>query len=216
MKGKKTQSKNVRNPLEAVTDFGRDVSDSLKKDLAIGGGKDFLDFLGIGTPSKDGQAESPKSSHEVDIVNFKAKKEKETEEKTPKPESRIEAGIDYHRDVLRSSEQISRQEAQMINNQIQQIISELKSLIGSSHMLQVEFTQIAMEQTTENVGTYHQNFFEWMLNMIRQAKQKVEDSEAWLNVSKGKGNKKGYWNMFKKHGTSFALSSEQSVATQVG
>ena len=73
-----------------------------------------------------------------------------------------------------------------------------------------------MEQTTENTGTYHQNFFEWMLHMIRQAKEKVEDSEAWLNVSKGKGSKKGYWNMFKKHGTSFALSSEQSVATQVG
>lgn len=209
MKAKKSQARNVRNPLEAVTDFGHDVADSLVQDLAINGSKDFLDFLGLG--SSEGSTEA---SGEIDIVNFKAKKE--VAEKTPKAEARTEGAIDYSRDVLRSSEQISRQEAQMLHNQLEQIKAELISLAKSTKMLQLEVTNVTVEETTENVGTYHQNFFEWMLIMIRQAKAKVEDSGAWLSVSKGKGNKKGYWNMFKKHGTSFALSSEQSVATQVG
>lgn len=211
MKIKKSQAQNVKNPLEAVGNFGRDVADSLVGDLAIKGGQDFMDFLGLPTSSENSSSESAGNWGEVGLSETGAKKEKED-----KPESKPEAAIDYNRDILRSSEQISRQEAQMLSKQIEEIIIELKSLIGSSQDLQVEFTQIAMEQTTESVGTYHQNFFEWMLIMIRQAKEKVEDSGAWLSVSKGKGNKKGYWNMFKKHGTSFALSSEQSVATQVG
>lgn len=210
MSSKKTTTQNVRNPLEAVGDFGRDVTDSLVNDLAIKSGEDFMDFLGLGKSASETQPDASSNSQEVDIVNFKAK------EVSQKPESKTDAAIDYHRDVLRSTEQMSRQEAHRINSQIQEIISELKSLIGSSNMLKVEFTEIAMTQTTEEVGVYHQNFFEWMLHMIRQAKEKVEDSGAWLNVSKGKGDKKGYWNMFKKHGTSFALSSEQNVATQVG
>ena len=46
--------------------------------------------------------------------------------------------------------------------------------------------------------------------------KKVEDSGAWLGKVQGKGAKKGYWGMFKQHGTTFGLSGERSVATQVG
>ena len=60
------------------------------------------------------------------------------------------------------------------------------------------------------------NFFEWMLAVIRAAREKVEDSNAWLGTVKGKGAQRNYWNMFKKHGTTFGLSGERAVATQVG
>src|SRR3989344_4295152 len=104
MSSKKTQAKNVRNPLEAVGNFGRDVSDSLLNDLAIKGGKDFIDFLGLGSSTESNQ-ESSSNSTEVDIVNFRTKEEPKREAAN-KPEATAEAAIDYHRDVLRSSEQI--------------------------------------------------------------------------------------------------------------
>jgi hypothetical protein len=44
----------------------------------------------------------------------------------------------------------------------------------------------------------------------------VEDSGAWLSAMSGKKGKKTYWSEFKKHGTSFGMSNERSVATQTG
>jgi len=222
MANKTSKTRIIKNPLESVMDIGdptgiaKGVGSSLVNDLGISGGKDFLEFLGMdlsSTSDKKAQKQ-PENHHQeqkngsFDIVSF--------EKDVKKTEQRIEAAIDYHRDIVRSSEKISHQEAQKMNNQIEQIKSELKSLIASSKMLQMEFAQISMEQTPENVGVYQANFFEWMLGLIRKAREDVETSEAWMNAQKGKHGKKGYWGMFKKHGTSFALSNERGVATQVG
>lgn len=212
----------IKNPLEHVGDMGdstgiiKGVGDSLVKDLGIGSGKDFLSFLGMDTSSDKKGSHEPvnaESDGSIDIVNFKAQA---LENKAKKTESRIEAAIDYHRDILRSGEQLSKQEIQSMSSQVQQIKMELQSLVASSKMLQMEFAQITMEQPTANVGKYHTNFFEWVVNMIRDARKKVEDASSWINAAKGKGNKKSYWGMFKKHGTSFGLSNERAVSTQVG
>lgn len=208
---------NHNNPLESFKSIGQGVSESLVKDLGINGGQDFLQFLGMDITPSDKKAEhaaSGEHASEVDIINFK--KKQEHAEKAKKAESRAEAAIDYHRDILKSRERSSHQESREMTDQVQQIINELKSLINSSQELKAQFGEIAMEKTSTNVGTYHTNFFEWMIHMIRQAKEKVEDSQSWLNAVKGKSGKKGYWGMFKKHGTSFALSNERQVATQVG
>ncbi len=221
MAGKVSKKGLIRNSLEAVTNIGdasgvvRGAASSLVNDLALDGGKDFLSFLGMDVASKD-KKDSDKSSQEspntetgsIDIVNF--------QEKAKKVEQHVEAAIDYHRDILRSSERISKQEIQSLSNQVEQIKMEIQSLIASTKEIQMEFSQVTMEQHAENVGTYHTNFFEWMIIMIRDARKKVEESSNWLNAQKGKGQKKGYWGMFKKHGTSFALSNERGVATQVG
>jgi ElaB/YqjD/DUF883 family membrane-anchored ribosome-binding protein len=227
MTSKSVKKNVIKNGLEAVLDRGdatgiaKGVGKSLVQDLALDGGKDFLSFLGLDTASSsDSGASKSQNTQEnytehasIDIVNFKQQR---VEQKAQRTEQSIEAAIDYHRDVVRSSERISKQELSSMNSQIQEILTELRSLIGSSRELSVEFAEISMEQAPTNLGVYHKNFFDWMLTMIRQAKQKVEDSAAWLGASKGKSGKKGYWGMFKKHGTSFAMSNERNVATQVG
>lgn len=202
---------NFNNPLEKVRDFtgiSNATAKSVKDDLLKGSASDFMEMFGLGLNSTDKKG----STHETDIVDFT--KSKDTHK--AKPEARIEAAIDYHRDIVRSSERISKQEIQSLNSQVQQIKMELQSLVSSSKELQLQFSSVTVEQTTNNIGTYHQNFFDWMINMIREARKKVEDSSMWMKAQKGKGNKKGYWNMFKKHGTSFAMSNERGVATQVG
>lgn len=223
MGSKITKVRTIKNPLESITDFGdssgivKGVGKSLVDDLGKGGVDDFMEMFGLGKSSTSDshsarETQQSESEHgflaQGEIVNFKKKIER--------TEKHIEAAIDYHRDIVRSSEQVSTKEMQGFKNQIQQIKAELVSLANSTKVLQMEFAGVSVEQTPENVGVYHTNFFEWMLGMLRAARERVETSEAWMSAQKGKAGKKGYWGMFKKHGTSFGLSNERAVATQVG
>lgn len=150
---------------------------------------------------------------EVTLGNI-AKKQKANEEKAPA--LNIEPGIDYRKEILYGERKIANSQTQEIATKIQEIIIELKRLTATSRVLQVEFKEVATEQRITKPGKYHQTFFEWMLSVIRQARIKVEDSGAWLAVAKSKQQKRQYWAMFKKHGTSFGLSNERIVATQTG
>ena len=112
---------------------------------------------------------------------------------------------------------MSGQESQETKYQIQQIMEELQRLVSSSDkIIQMTFGDISVASAPTVVGKYHTNFFSWMLTVIRTARQKVEESGAWLSVAKSKGSRKGYQNMSKKHGTSFSMSNERTTATQSG
>ncbi|HSW47715.1 MAG TPA: DUF5660 family protein [Candidatus Saccharimonadales bacterium] len=228
MASKVSKKRIIRNSLEAITNIGdasgviKGVGKSLVDDMAIDGAKDFFgDFLGMDLNSSKNKA-SDKSEHEpqntdangeIDIVNFKTKS---FEKKAHHVEQRVEAAIDYHRDILRSSEHASKQELHTRQSQIQQLRLEIQALASSIKVLKMEFAQVTTEQSVANVGIYQENFLEWMIKQIRAAREKVDNSSACLNISKNKQSKKGYWGMFKKHGTSFAMSNERGVATQVG
>lgn len=124
--------------------------------------------------------------------------------------------MNYSQEIGRSSERASRGEMNEMQRNIQQIKQELAGLVASSQELKLQFAEVGVDTGTPTVGKYQVHFLEWMLAVIRSARQKVEDSGAWLNTVKGKGGKKDYWGMFKQHGTTFGMSGERSVATQVG
>jgi hypothetical protein len=129
----------------------------------------------------------------------------------------IDPGISYKREMLHYREMAGRREYSEIDRKVQEIVIELQRLISSSDtVIRAEFQEIAVEQTPTEVGKYHINFFEWMLTVIRNARMKVEDSGAWLTAMQSKKGKRNYWAMFKKHGTTFGMSNERSVATQTG
>ncbi len=122
-----------------------------------------------------------------------------------------------NKDIIHSGERLQSREAREMEQTIQNIKAELLHLVSSSNVvLQAEFAQVAVEQAPVNPGKYHLGFFEWILELIKQTRMKVEDSGAWIAAVSSKKGKKGYWNMFKKHGTSFGLSNERTVATQTG
>lgn len=129
---------------------------------------------------------------------------------------RVAAGIDYHREIQQAGEITTIREQREIQQALKEIQQELERLVSSSAMLQTEFRAVTTEQAPSKPGKYHLNFFQWMLSVIRIARQKVEDSGAWLTTIKSKKGQRQYWSMFKKHGTSFGLSNERSVATQTG
>lgn len=128
----------------------------------------------------------------------------------------VEPGIDYRGEIVHAEKRASTETNRTIATKIQEILAELKQLMHSSQELKAQFKEIAVEPRIINPGKYHVSFFEWMLLIIKGARMHVEDSNAWLAVFKSKRAKREYWSMFKKHGTTFGLSNERVVATQVG
>lgn len=148
---------------------------------------------------------------EVSLIQLQEKK---------KELSQIEVGIDYlknySREISHVGERAVNHENREIETQLRELMAEIKKLADSSKELQVQFKGIAVEQHSAKPGKYHKSFFSWLLSVIRSARAKVEDSNAWLQAMHSKKKSREYGAMAKKHGTSFSLSNERNVATQVG
>lgn len=128
----------------------------------------------------------------IEIIDIFVSGQMTTEKKDKKEKApRIEAAMNYSGEIARSGERATKSEMREMSQNIQEIKAELNQLMASSKVLQMEFAELAMEQTPVDAGKYHVNFFDWMLIVIRQARQKVEDSGAWLSTVKGKGKGKG-------------------------
>ena len=130
----------------------------------------------------------------------------------------IDSGYDYKGEILHREKRSSQRISQETENNIAQILTELKKLVSTTRELKTQFKEVAVEKVV-NPGRYHESFFEWLLSSVREALKKVEDSGAWLAAVKGKNAKRGtYWTNAdeKVGGTSFSLSSERVVATQTG
>jgi hypothetical protein len=233
MAGAKSKSNlSIVDPLETGREFVRSVGKPSTKwlaDEAAQSGRTFLEqLLGLNLKKDSGtthadkapQSEESKQPHKnVEVFNFLNHKNASDKPKAHAEKAshrQAEAAIDYHREITHNRERASKGEMHDIQQNIEQIKIELSKLVNSSQVLKLEFAEVSVEQSSKNVGEYHINFFEWMLTVIRAAREKVEDSGAWLGTVQGKGAKKGYWGMFKQHGTTFGLSGERSVATQVG
>ena len=197
----------LKNPIEAIQGYGSDAVSSVAETATNQIDTLFVDLLGLGSSS-----ESQNKENNGEIELFSRAKEQKAET------GHIRAHIEYHDEIRKVGERASHAETKQLTRQVQEILMELKKLISSSKTMEMEFADIAVMETPPEVGEYHLSFFDWLLITIKQAREKVEDSGAWLAAVKGKNSKKGggYWDMFKKHGTSFGMSNERSTATSVG
>jgi len=223
-KGKTRQS--FADPFELGREVVRSVKQGTVKE-AQESAKTFLSqLLGLDLGGSQSHASAQEAQHDesakqqnkgviFDVAkhNASASEHTKSHKEVARPK---EAAIDYHRDIVKNRERMSKHETQEMQRNIEQIKVELSRLVASSQMLKMEFSDITVQQAIPNIGQYHVNFFEWILTVIRSARQKVEDSNSWMGAVKGKGAKRDYWGMFKQHGTTFGLSGERAVATQVG
>jgi len=207
MKTLKNKAKKlVKNTLEKNNEIGDDyasgTTDSLQSLL------NWEEVLGLKSKTKKGTLEPGKAVY----LGKPHENNSEAEEK----KSVAEAAIDYSREILHTGERaISRGNKEM-ETQLREIMAEIKKLADSSKELQQQFRGIAVEQYVAAPGEYHKNFFSWLLSVVRAARAKIEDSSAWLSALHNKKDAQKYGAMAKKHGSSFTLNNERTVATQVG
>lgn len=214
---RKTKSKTIqnvdKNPIEQLLGIGGGVNqtdaDLAKSTINL---DNWDEYLGLTNIEKKHQASGDLSEgQELNLKELHEKSSKAGGEKV-----HIEGGLDYHREIKHVGERAVNQENREMEAQLREIMAEIKKLADSSKELQIQFREVAIEEHVVAPGKYHKSFFTWMLSMVRTARRKVEDSGAWLAAMHSKKKSREYGAMAKKHGTTFSLSNERVVSTQVG
>lgn len=209
----KPKSYTNQNPIEALTSIGTGVKDAVKDDLVKGAVNEAWDeLLGINhDQATKGHGESKASQGELlegaelDLMSI----QQETVQIT-------EMGRDYAQEVIHAGKKASAEDSQETQIRMQEILIEIKKLTESSSELKDQIDVISMEQSIQAPNIYTQNFLEQMLSFVRDLRLSVEDSLSWFKALRTKNASRQYGSMAKKHGTSFTLSGERQVATQVG
>lgn len=107
-----------------------------------------------------------------------------------------------------------KQETEVLLNQLKQQVTLLEK---SEKSLTGEIAKIKVENLPDKTGIYYLRFFEWLIGIVRQLRLKVDEGRMWLQTFNQRSKKRaGYWKMYKKHGTTFGLSHERTLATQTG
>lgn len=179
------------NPLEIVSEMGKQVSDIPK--IA-------LEQIGVRKASQATEITMGKQAQTLEI-------------KLQKLEAK------FHSAVIQNTKEVYNFEKEKEQQQIKQILTnlavEVKSIQAQAAALSGDMAKVTVEQIPDP-GKYHLNFFEWVLTMLRDIKKDIVKSRTWLSAFNTKKKKKGYWAMFKKHGTGFAMSDERALATAAG
>jgi transcriptional regulator with XRE-family HTH domain len=183
------------------TDTSSDTVDSIQTLL------NWEEVLGLSPKEKNKYKGDLQPGEELNLKELHGSKEERSE---------AEAAIDYSREIIHVGERSIKRQNQEVEMQLREVMIEIKKLADSSKELQAQFREVAVEQYVVNPGEYHKNFFSWLLSIIRAARAKIEDSNAWLSALHNKKDAKKYGAMAKKHGSSFTLNNERTVATQVG
>lgn len=183
----------------SFSDIGNDTLNTLWDSLLGGGKKDIANQIFGGNSSHDlkpGQAESLKR-----------------QEKTP---VRTEAHMEYFRTIKNADIAPRKQLEASVERRVEEIRMEIKQLLATSKQLEATFKTLQVEQKIVKAGKYHETLFDFIKSLLRSARIRMEEGLSWANTSKSKKQQKQYWNQFKKHGTTFGLSHERTVATQTG
>lgn len=102
-----------------------------------------------------------------------------------------------------------------IKEKVAEVRAQLVGLAATIKKFNREIER-AVEDIPARPGVYHLNFLERLRGVIMILRQQIEDSSSWLALWSKRKQKKQYWGMYRKHGTSFGLSSERGVSTQAG
>jgi hypothetical protein len=200
------------NPHESLSGLARFFSQELKNQAVDQGVKRFVpDAVNM---VRTAEIATPRSGDLApgEVLNLSKLRERE-DVKQRRESLNTLPGIDYRREIVHGTEMIHGRQATELDRKIQEVMVELKRLVDSSQTISNEYLQMAVDQKPVSAGTYHLNFFDFMLSVIRSARQKVEDSGAWLQVSK---KKNGFQQKAQSLGTKFTMSHERSAVTQTG
>ena len=193
-KPKPTQKYTNDSILESLRSLGSGVGKTVAKDVTGKIASDALSSL-FGAPVKRQGELKPNAA--VDM----------RPERMPFP--------GFRRPEIRPREPFVATPEPHLKEQIEAIRTELKALAASIKNLSSDIQKTVIEVPV-NPGIYHKNFFERISSILKLLREQVDDSRTWLSLHTNRKQKRGFWGMYKKHGTQFGLSNERTLATQAG
>jgi len=204
---KKVKSSVVkRNVIESLKDIGSDFGGQ-GADLLKGTSEDFFrELMGLGLPKvkRSGEIVPGESLQMSEVMSGKEEENK-----------KLRAQISLERNLSSDEKRLSQEKMQELRIQLQSITVEIGKLAASTGNLATQ-TEIAMVEVPANPGVYHVIFFEKVLRFLQSFRQKIDQASTWLISTNKRAEKKNYWNMYKKKGSSFLLSPDHYLSRSAG
>ena len=185
--------------------------------------KDFLKGTAEGIPKQLIPQEKTNHSQTGELVEGQEmvlKRQEEQKIEVKRSNERAVMHREYFRRYVEAPEPTNTREQQTNTVRIQEVQAEIKKLISASQEMEIAFKEVSADVSTKSITSkpsqYEAHFFEWVLVTIKNARARIEEGQNWLALFSSKRSQQKYWNMSKKHGTTFSQSGERSVATQTG
>lgn len=196
-----------------VRALGGGIKSSIVDTLGIGGlGEAWTELVGstLGTvkPQTETSPEASKKQDgpltlkdpvtgEIQVFSSAEHKGQGAPRRTPeKPQSRQEAAMHYSSDIKSNGEKALRKEHKSEAEQVQELKMQLNQIAKSSEQ-RTKIAPITLNQDTRRVGKSDIGFLQLA---VRSIKEKPEDANSWLNVTKKKnGSKKATTDITSKH-----------------
>jgi hypothetical protein len=123
--------------------------------------------------------------------------------------------ISNERQMAQSEKEIANEKMSKLRVQLQAMTAEIAKLASATTGLAQE-TQVAMMAAPVEPGVYHVIFFEKVLEFLQSFRKKIENASVWLGGTNKRAEKKNYWSMYKKKGSSFLLSPDHYLQRSAG
>lgn len=196
------------NPIEQVKDFGiQAVNEAASVPKAIF--DEALNQIGLKPQKKPLRGE-------ISLSTGVHKTNQEVDRK----EANLDRKMQQLHYVQNQEKEVFSAQKKAVESQVAKLLQELHAEVAKLEKQTSELTSEVRAATVEmvppNAGTYHINFFDWVIGTLRDLRKRVNESRLWLNMWTAKKKQKGYWAMTKKHGQQFQMSDERSVATAAG
>jgi hypothetical protein len=204
---KKNKSNMIkRNVIESLKDLGGDFG-AQGTDLLKSTSEDFFkELVGVKTApqTKSGEIKAGESVEMNDVISGKEKENK-----------RLRAQISLERNLASEESRLSQEKMNELRVQLQSITFEIGKLAASTGNLATQ-AEIAMIEVPVNPGVYHIIFFEKVLEFLQSFRKKIDQAVTWLESTNKRAQKKNYWSMYKKKGSSFLLSPDHYLQRSAG
>ena len=204
---KKVKSDTVkRNVIESLKDIGGSFG-SQGADLLKSTSEDFFKEL-MGIPKSEikrsGEIIAGQSLQMNEVLNGKEEEN-----------NKLRAQISLERNLSSDEKRLSQEKMQELKIQLQTITVEIGKLAVSTGNLATQ-AEIAMIEVPTNPGVYHVVFFEKVLEFLQSFRKKIDEASVWLGSTNKRAEKKNYWSMYKKKGSSFLLSPDHYSQRSAG
>jgi hypothetical protein len=206
-KSKVRQAVRQANVLESLKDIGSGVKSSINTDLLGGISKDLLEqILRKSNPNKkaSGDIHPGESLEFSDLISGKHEEN-----------LKLRNQIAFERRLAAEEKESSEKRSNELKVQLQALMQEVQYLAKTTQSIGEE-VEIAAMQAPAQPGVYHLIFFEKIIEFIRNFRKNIDSASAWLGSSNKRAEKKNYWAMYKKKGSSFLLSGESYSQRSAG
>ncbi|OGM82335.1 hypothetical protein A2394_01920 [Candidatus Woesebacteria bacterium RIFOXYB1_FULL_42_36] len=204
---KKTQQlRTKQNVLESLKDLGIGAGSQTGDFLKSTSEDFFRELMGIPVPAikRSGEISAGQSIQMNEVMSGKEEESKHLRDQ-----------ISLERQLSSDEQRVSEGKRNELKVELQALMQEVQKVAASSENL-AEATQVAMMTAPVEPGIYHINFFKNILEFLQSFRKRIDYAAAWLQSSNKRAQKKNYWNMYKKKGSSFLLSPDHYLQRSAG